>query len=154
MVILVGAYLVLDQRGTRSNVDERIEQKSSQLGALKRELQTKQQGIDAVLFQINQIEEQREAGDLALQQITEINIDWYGTLAGLFDGHTFGASLRSVTAEPGGRVILVGETTEEESMSSLPIALSTISAGLEFQSIRWDQSIDPPSFTATFQVRR
>jgi len=154
LVILVGAYLVLDQRGMQSDVDERIEEKSRQLGTLKSKLQAQQQGIDAVLFQINQIEEQREAGDLAFQQITEINIDWFGTLAGVFDGHTLAASLRSVTAEPGGRVILAGETTDEVSMSSLPIALSAISAGLEFQSIQWDQSADPPSFTATFQVRR
>ena len=154
LIIILGLYLVWDQMGSKSDLDDLVTQKSGQLRSLQRELGTKQQGLDAIQGQINQLRDQRAASEQAFQLITGDNLDWYGAFADLFEAESLGVIFLSVAADPAGKVSIQGQTTAEVPLASLPSQLSSISDVLDFQSFQSDPSSEPPTFSATFQVRQ
>ena len=153
VIILLGLFLLWNQRSTRADVDERLVAKSSELRRLQRELTSKRQGVDTLQARITELKSQQDSSEQVFRLITASHIDWYGALTSLFEAQTSGVTFGSVTAEPGGQVFLGGEATEEGSMSRLPSQLATIET-LDFQSIRWEPGSDPPAFSATFRVRQ
>ena len=154
MIVVLGVYLILDQRGTKSDLDDQAEKNSGQLRALQRELQTRQQGIDGIRNQINELQQQREADAQAFRLISGNNIDWYTALDSLFEAETLDVIYQSVSATPEGQVFLGGQAPAEGSLARLPSQLNALSDVLDFQSIQSDSSSDPPSFNATFRVRQ
>ena len=153
VIVLLGLFLLWNQRSTRTEVDESLLTKTGELRSLQRELTSKQQGFDALRTRINELKGQQASSEQAFRLITLNNIDWYAALTSLFEAQTRGITFGSVTAGPGGQVLLRGAATDEGSMSSLPSQLATIET-LEFQSIRWEPGSDPPAFSATFRVRQ
>jgi len=153
VMILLGLFLLVNQRSTRAEVDERLVAKTGELRTLQRELTSKQQRVDVLRTRITELKVQQASSEQAFRLITLSNIDWYAALTSLFEAQTVGVIFGSVTIEPGGRLLLGGAATEERSMSSLPSQLATIET-LDFQSIRWEPGSDPPAFSATFRVRQ
>ena len=153
VIILLGLFLLWNQRSTRSDVDDRVAAKTGELRGLQRELTAKQQGVDALRSRISELKGQQTSSEQAFRLITASNIDWFSALTSLFESQSIGVAFGSVSVEPGGHVLLGGVATEEGSMSSLPSQLATIET-LDFQSIRWEPASEPPAFSATFRVRQ
>ena len=154
MVVVLGFSLILVERGTKADLEDRAEQKTGQLRSLQRQLQSKNQGIDGLQSQINEIQQQREASAQAFQLVSGNNIDWYTALNGLFGAESLEVVYQSVSATLDGQVLLGGQALGEGALARLPSQLNAISDDLDFQSIQSDPSGDPPTFTATFQVRQ
>ena len=166
MIVVLGVYLIWDQRGTKADLDDRAtgsaaqaEQKSGQALSLQQELQSKaqskQQGIDDLQGQIDQLKQQRAASEQAYRLISGNNIDWYTAMDSLFFGaDTLEVIYQSVSATPEGTVFLEGQAPAEGALARLPSQLNALSDDLDFQSIQSDPTSIPPSFSATFQVRQ
>lgn len=156
-VVVAGAILVWELRSMNTDIDSQINSNTAKLSRLENSLSTGRQEVEELFAQINQIQEQQKANEQAVQMMAESATDWHGALAPLFEAQTEGVVFRSMSAGPGGQVLLGGQADSEASMSSLPSRLMTISGALDFQSIRWETGTEfpgPPQFSAAFQVRR
>ena len=154
LIIIVGLYLVWNQRGVEGDLRESGEGKSNQLRKFQRDLVSKQQRLVALQDQINQVQEERGARERAFQLLTGNNLDWYTAFQGLFEAQSIGIIFQSVTTDPDGKLSIQGQTTPDVSLSSLPSQFTSLSGMLDFQSFQSDPGSDPPSFSATFRVRQ
>ena len=137
-----------DQWNTRADINEGIAQKTSDLRRLQGTLAQKRQVIEGLQGQINRLQQQQESIEL----VTAGGIDWYASVSSLFDAQESGVRFDSVTAEPGGRVVLDGLATDPESRASLSTRLIRIPSPLDFEGIEWGVGSESTPFSATFQV--
>jgi len=152
--VVLGAFLIVGQRTTKADIDDRISVKTLELRRLQSRLSSQQEGIALLHAEINRLQEEQDSSILAFELVSGDKIDWYSALSSLFEAQTAGIIFESVTAEPGGGLLLGGVATGPGSKASLPTQLSLISETLDFQSIVWSAGADPPSFSATFRVRQ
>ncbi len=154
VVVVAGAIIVWNQRSMNADIDGQNNSDTAKLSRLQNILSKGNQEIDALYAQINELQEQQNADEQSAKMISGNTTDWHGALAALFEAQTEGVVFQSVSAGPGGQVVLGGQADTEASMSSLPSRLMTISGALDFQSIQWETGAEPPEFSAAFQVRR
>ena len=154
LILVLGAVLIMAQRSTKADIDDRISVKTLDLGRLQTRLSSQREGIGLLHAEINRLQQEQDSSRLAFELVSGDEIDWFSALSSLFEAQTAGIVLESVTAEPGGRLLLGGLATDAGSKASLPTQLSLISETLDFQSIVWSADTDPPTFAATFTVRQ
>ena len=152
MIVVLGVFLFLSQRSTRTDIDQTISDNTSQLRRSQQSLTSQRQQVESLHAAISQLQGQQVATGEANRLLTGDKKDWYTALTALFGAQTSGVIYQSVTAEPEGRVLLGGLATEPGSKASLPTQFSNISDILDFQGILWSAGTDPPAFAASFQV--
>ncbi len=154
IIVVLGAYLIVEQRSTKMEIDDSISVKTLELRRLQSRLGSQQEGMDLLHAEINRLQQEQDSSRLAFELVSGDQLDWYSALSSLFEAQTAEIIFESVTGEPGGRLLLGGLAIDPGAKASLPIQLTFISETLDFQSIVWSADADPPSFSATFKVRQ
>ena len=154
LIVVLGAVLIVGQRTTKADIDDRIPVKTLELRRLQSRLSSQQEGMDLLHVEINRLQQEQESSRLAFELVSGDQLDWYSALSSLFEAQTAGIIFESVTGDPSGRLLLGGLAIDPGAKASLPIQLTFISETLDFQSIVWSADADPPSFSATFKVRQ